>query len=180
MIERYAALLELEPGSDEGAYLFGSNGAIDRPFEMSGFTQAVRRAFKKHSPSKQEISPKVLRSSFITWLRDSTDCPSILKAAAAAQKHSEQRQGSDSYDAERDTRLVKAAVPSLASYSCIEPHNLNPHPRPHPHLYPHRSTSTLSMRSSSSLRLRLARAATHLRPSPHQSLRKRNRPEIQL
>ena len=110
VIERYASLLELEPGSDEGAYLFGSNGAIDRPFEMSGFTQAVRRAFKKHSPNKQEISPKVLRSSFITWLRDSTDCPSILKAAAAAQKHSEQRQGSDSYDAERDTRLVKAAV----------------------------------------------------------------------
>ena len=112
VIERYASLLELEPGSDEGAYLFGSNGAIDRPFEMSGFTQAVRRAFKKHSPNKQEISPKVLRSSFITWLRDSTDCPSILKAAAAAQKHSEQRQGSDSYDAERDTRLVKAAVKS--------------------------------------------------------------------
>ena len=44
-----------------------------------------------------------------TWLRDSTDCPEVLRSAAHAQKHSERRQGSDSYDVERDTRLCKAA-----------------------------------------------------------------------
>ena len=33
----------------------------------------------------------------------------IAQAAAHAQKHSERRQQSESYDQERDTRLVKAA-----------------------------------------------------------------------
>ena len=40
------------------------------------------------------LPTQTLRSVFITWLRDSTDAPQILKSAAHAMKHSEQRQGS--------------------------------------------------------------------------------------
>ena len=38
-----------------------------------------------------------------------TAAPEILKSAAHAMKHSEQRQGSSDYDQESDDRLVKAA-----------------------------------------------------------------------
>jgi len=107
VLDAYANLLELEFGGDE-AYLFSPNDSLDRPLESSAWTATHKRAFKKHFG--EEISPKTLRSSFITWLRDSTTCPEILKSAAHAQKHSERRQGSDSYDTERDTRLCKAAI----------------------------------------------------------------------
>ena len=86
VLDRYTSALETEgPGGDE-AYLFSPRTATDRPLETSAFTMAVKRAFKKHSPAKQEVSPKVLRSSFIVWLRDSTTAPEVLKAAAHAQK----------------------------------------------------------------------------------------------
>jgi integrase len=101
IIDAYRDLLTLEPGGD-AAYLFSPNDCLDRPLESSAWNAAVKRMFKKHFG--QEISPKALRSSFITWLRDSTSCPEVLKSAAHAQKHSERRQSSDSYDAERDTR----------------------------------------------------------------------------
>ena len=36
--------------------------------------------------------------SLITWLRDSTDAPEVLKAAAKAMRHKEATQQSDRYD----------------------------------------------------------------------------------
>ena len=64
--------------------------------------------FQKHFG--QEISPKALRSSFITWLRDSTTCPEILKSAAHAQTALVgAAPGQRLYDTQRDTRLCKAA-----------------------------------------------------------------------
>ena len=106
VLDSYRDLLAFEPGGGE-AYMFSPNDCLDRPLESSAWTAAVKRMFQKHFG--QEISPKALRSSFITWLRDSTTCPEVLKSAAHAQKHSERRQASDSYDTERDTRLCKAA-----------------------------------------------------------------------
>ena len=85
VLDSYKELLAFEPGGDEG-YLFSPNDCFDRPLESSAWTAAVKRMFQKHFG--QEISPKALRSSFITWLRDSTTCPEILKSAAHAQKHS--------------------------------------------------------------------------------------------
>ena len=64
MLNLYARFLEMEPGGDE-AYLFSPNNTLDRPLESSAWTQAVKRAFKKHSPGAQEVSPKTLRSSFM-------------------------------------------------------------------------------------------------------------------
>ena len=82
VLDSYTAMLEQEPGGDEG-YLFGpANGALDRPLENSAWTMFVRRLFKRHHGS--EVAPKTLRSSFITWLRDQTNAPDVLKAAAHA------------------------------------------------------------------------------------------------
>ena len=60
-------------------------------------------------PTLCTIAPKTLRSIFITWLRNNTSAPEILKSAAHAQKHSEARQASEDYDQQADDRLVKAA-----------------------------------------------------------------------
>ena len=54
--------------------------------------------------------PKMMRASYITWLRGSTDCPEILKAAARAQRHQLDTQASDKYDKESNDRLIEAAV----------------------------------------------------------------------
>ena len=43
--------------------------------ESSAWTAWVRRLFKKLHGT--EIAPKTLRSVFITWLRDNTDCPEV-------------------------------------------------------------------------------------------------------
>ena len=108
ILDQYTAVLELEPGSDEGAYLFHPpQSHFDRPMEPSAWTGWVRRLFKRHHG--EEVAPKTLRSAFITWLRDATDAPQILKSAAHAMKHSERRQASSDYDQEADDRLVKAA-----------------------------------------------------------------------
>ena len=84
LLDRYADMLALEGEGGDEAYLFGPNHALDRPYESAGWSMFVKRAFAKHSPSGQEVAPKVLRSSFITWIRGETTCPAVLKAAAHA------------------------------------------------------------------------------------------------
>ena len=133
ILDQYAALLEYEVDGDV-AYLFHPpNGSNDRPMESSAWTSWVRRLFKRHHG--EEVAPKTLRSVFITWLRDSTSAPEVLKSAAVsleysdstsftsssdqpaiesrsrqhAMKHSEKRQQGSEYDQEADDRLVKAA-----------------------------------------------------------------------
>ena len=92
----YSSLLSLEFGGDE-AYLFHPiNGAIDRPMESSSWTGYVKRLFKKFYG--EPIAPKTLRSVFVTWLRENTECPEILKSAAHAMKHREMTQESGRYD----------------------------------------------------------------------------------
>ena len=56
----------------------------------------------------------MLRASYITWLRSSTDCPEILKAAARACRHQLETQGSDKYDkGERGDHRNPTALVSL-------------------------------------------------------------------
>ena len=78
---------------------------FDRPMESSAWSR-VGRLFQRHAGVT--IAPKTLRSIFITWLRNNTSAPDILKSAAHAQKHSEARQASDDYDQQADDRLVNS------------------------------------------------------------------------
>jgi hypothetical protein len=108
ILDKYTHALELEVGGDV-AYLFHPpNGSNDRPMESAAWTGWVKRLFKRHHG--EEIAPKTLRSVFITWLRDSTSAPEILKSAAHAMKHSEQRQASSDYDQETAWHLASGTV----------------------------------------------------------------------
>ena len=107
ILNKYAITLEFELGGDEAFLFHPPNGSNDRAMESSAWTGWVKRLFKRHHG--EEVAPKTLRSVFITWLRDQTAAPEILKGAAHTMKHSERRQGSADYDQESDDRLVKAA-----------------------------------------------------------------------
>jgi hypothetical protein len=48
---------------------------------------------RRHSPNHTATPPSLLRSSFITWMRENTSDPEILSSAAVAQKHSVAMQG---------------------------------------------------------------------------------------
>ena len=115
ILDMYANTLEMEFGG-EMAYLFHPpHGSNDRPMESAAWSSWVKRLFKRHHGT--EVCPKTLRSVFVTWLRDSTADQSILKSAAHAMKHSEQRQASNDYDQESDDRLVKAAFEFNLQYA---------------------------------------------------------------
>ena len=108
VLNDYAAVLELAEVDGETSYLFHPpTCSSDRPMESSAWTAWVKRLFTKLHGAP--IAPKTLRSVFITWLRDNTDCPEVLKSAAHAMKHRVETQASGRYDADADTRLVKAA-----------------------------------------------------------------------
>ena len=124
ILNKYAITLEFELGGDEAFLFHPPNGANDRAMESSAWTGWVKRLFKRHHG--EEVAPKTLRSVFITWLRDQTTVPEILKSAAHAMKHSEQRQGSADYDQESDDRLVKAAYEFNLSYTATLHHVLSP------------------------------------------------------
>ena len=107
ILNEYCAVLELA-APVESPYLFHPPTAQpDRPLESSAWSGWVRRLFKRHHG--EEIAPKTLRAVFVTWLRNSTEAPEVLKAAAHAMKHAEARQQSGEYDTEKDDRLIKAA-----------------------------------------------------------------------
>jgi hypothetical protein len=105
----------------DSAYLFHPpQSGFDRPMESSAWTGWVKRLFKRHHG--QEIAPKTLRSVFITWLRDNTAAPEILKSAAHAMKHSEARQASSDYDQESDDRKHQLLLePSACACDCPVP-----------------------------------------------------------
>ena len=108
ILNSYAASLEMSTVGGEESYLFHpTDGKPDRAFESSAWTMYVSRLFKKLTGTA--IAPKTLRSIFITWLKESTNCPEILKSAAHAMKHQVATQESAHYDANADTKLVKAA-----------------------------------------------------------------------
>ena len=59
--------------------------------------------------TRHRQTPLARSSLGSTWLRDNTSDGSILKSAAHAMKHAEQRQAGSEYDKQADDRLVKAA-----------------------------------------------------------------------
>ena len=116
VLDAYASVLEMSSLGGTEAYLFHpATGRPDRALESSAWTQYVRRLFERLTGTA--IAPKTLRSIFITWLRETTDCPEVLKSAAHAMKHQTATQASAHYDANADTKLVKAAYEFNLSYA---------------------------------------------------------------
>ena len=90
-LESKAAMLELDfhfQGDEphEGRYLF-STGSDHRAYTISQWTKAIKAAFGRHSPNQESPPPKLLRASFITFLRSSERAPEVLRSAAGVMKH---------------------------------------------------------------------------------------------
>ena len=98
-LDAYLSAFQWETHGNEQPYLFHPSDDTTRCLPSSQWTSVVKACFKKHSPNHVAPPPKVrssvsyspharshghallqlLRASFITWLRDSTDAPDVLK-----------------------------------------------------------------------------------------------------
>jgi hypothetical protein len=56
-------------------YLFHMPSHPSRVIESSAWSKRVKSCFGKWSPCKTPTPPRILRSSFITWLRGNKDVP---------------------------------------------------------------------------------------------------------
>ena len=89
------SVLAMEKEDDKTTYPFlfhGPSGA-SRPFSPAGWCQLIKSVFKRHSGVA--LSPKDLRSSFITFLRSSHNNETLLKSCAVAMRHSNAMQESN-------------------------------------------------------------------------------------
>lgn len=98
-------------------YLFAMPTDATRCRESANWTARVKSAFRRYNPEGKAPCPSLLRSSFITELKNSTSDNNILGAAAIAQKHSVVMQGSDVYDLETHVRVTKAAMDWCDKYA---------------------------------------------------------------
>ena len=119
-LESKTAMLELDFGDDdephEGRYLF-SRGTDHRALTISQWTAAIKAAFGRHSPNAEAPPPKLLRSSFITFLRSSERAPEVLKSAAGVMKHAVNTSASDVYDKAVHEKLLSASFKFCEDYS---------------------------------------------------------------
>ena len=93
---------------DDKPYVFCQKGDPTRCLTSSAWSAYCKGVFLTWSGVA--CPPKVLRASFITYLRNATDCPEILASAARACRHKLETQASDRYDKESNDRLVASAV----------------------------------------------------------------------
>jgi hypothetical protein len=85
VLHLYLAQLLFEAVEDESPYLFHTKGNTTRCVASSSWTEMVKSTFLRHSG--KAVTPKSLRSSFVTYIRDSDASPAVLKAAANAMRH---------------------------------------------------------------------------------------------
>ena len=116
-LHRYLDVASLR--EQDKPYLFHPHTTPTRALSPSQWCAVVKACFAKHT--SVACSPKQLRASFVTWLKSQTDAPSVLRAAAASMRHQEKTQGSSHYDAERNDRLVTAAVQLCEDYALTFP-----------------------------------------------------------
>ena len=114
-LRRYLDATGLRERTAELPYIFHPLADCTRPLSPSQWTGLVKSVFQRHAGIA--VAPKTLRSSFITFLKDHTDAPAVLKSAAIAMRHKEATQGSDHYDKERNDRLVSEAVRFCEEYA---------------------------------------------------------------
>ena len=103
-LDAYVSLIAFE--MDEQPYVFSRDPT--RCQTSSQWSQYCKGIFKKWSGVA--CPPKMLRASFVTWLRNSEASPEILKQAARAQRHQKETADSDKYDKESNDRLIASAV----------------------------------------------------------------------
>ena len=96
----YCTQLEFNSAGSESPYCFYpvQSGDTTRCLPSSQWTQFIKACFRKHTEGGKAPPPKLLRASFISWLRDSSDAPTVLASAAKCMRHQTATQESDHYD----------------------------------------------------------------------------------
>ena len=93
-------------------------GTVDHSKALGAprWTELVQAVLKRQAGAP--LSPKDLRSSFITFLlSDANSDEALKKAVAHAMRHSPAQQGSAAYDKERAERTWAAAVQVAGAYA---------------------------------------------------------------
>ena len=93
-------------------------GTVDHSKALGAprWTELVQAVLKRQAGAP--LSPKDLRSSFITFLlSDANSDEALKKAVAHAMRHSPAQQGSAAYDKERAERTWAAAVRVAGAYA---------------------------------------------------------------
>ena len=104
-LDAYVSLIAFE--MDDQPYVFSRDPT--RCQTSSQWSQYCKAIFKKWSGVA--CPPKMLRASFVTWLRNSEASPEILKQAARAQRHQKETADSDKYDKESNVCAAEASNP---------------------------------------------------------------------
>ena len=93
----YVTQLEFDSAATETPYVFYpvQSGDTTRCLPSSQWSQFIKGCFRKHTEGGKAPPPKLLRASFISWLRDSTDAPTVLASAAKCMRHQTATQESD-------------------------------------------------------------------------------------
>ena len=111
--------LQFDFTADDCPYLFHVERDAARCVGSSQWSQMVKSCFQRHAGVA--TPPKLLRSSFVTWLKDTVDdspnASEILKSAAKAMWHLETTQGSDKYDKKSHDRLTSAATAYVEQFA---------------------------------------------------------------
>ncbi len=126
LLDRWLAMTQsafefTDPDADanrtQRRYLFPQKRDPNRCLDSSGFTSFVKASFAKFTPNGEAPCPTLLRSAFITALREDSQDPELLQSAAVAQKHSIQMQGSDTYNLDVHVRATAKAMAWCESYA---------------------------------------------------------------
>ena len=104
-LDEYVKLVAFE--FEDKPYVFCTRDAT-RCQTSSQWSAYCKAIFKKWSGVA--CPPKMLRASFVTWIRNSEASPEVLKQAARAMRHQKETADSDRYDKEQNDRLIAAAV----------------------------------------------------------------------
>ena len=105
----YLSMLEFETAYDAHPHLFSPASDVSRAMTSSQWSAYAKGIVKRYTGIA--APPKTMRASFITYMKDHTECPKILAAAARAMKHKGETQGSDHYDSARP-RMASRMPPS--------------------------------------------------------------------
>ncbi len=105
-LDAYVELISLD--YEHQPYVWCAARDSSRCLTTSQWSAYAKAIFKKWSGVA--CPPKMLRASFVTWIRNTEASPEVLKQAARAMRHQKKTADSDKYDKEANDRLVQAAV----------------------------------------------------------------------
>ena len=117
-LKRYLSctgLLGFHTSTGEKPFLFHPHASVSQPHGSAQWSRIVQASFRRHSIGNVALSPKDLRSSFITFVKDQKDAslvdvPAVLKAASVAMRHTSATQGGAAYDKRVHDRAIHAAT----------------------------------------------------------------------